>query len=232
MEGVIITPHLSRAARALLDWQQNDLADAAGLSLTAVKAFENGSDKTRAATKGSIQNALETGGIEFLASGGLRRVDEISTMTRLTGPDFIVKFYNDIYAACAGQKTELLASSTEQKIWWHPSILEQQYAFEAWLKRSQTVMRSLIPKGAPMSQQPTALYRSVPKEMLGKVNYCLYADRLAFLLWKKRQVLILRNASIVETFRGQFDYLWRLGQSVSKPPAPPQPPSPKRRADR
>ena len=37
-----LTPEQCRAARAWLDWSQNDLADAANISLSTVRDFEKG----------------------------------------------------------------------------------------------------------------------------------------------------------------------------------------------
>ena len=42
-----MTPSHIRAARGLLDWQQQDLATMAHLSLSAVNKFERGLGKTR-----------------------------------------------------------------------------------------------------------------------------------------------------------------------------------------
>jgi transcriptional regulator with XRE-family HTH domain len=55
-----------RAARALLGWSQQDLADRAILSLNAVKRLENGKSDPRLSTITAVQSALEAGGIEFI----------------------------------------------------------------------------------------------------------------------------------------------------------------------
>lgn len=216
MKDAIITPKLSRCGRILLDWQQSDLAVQAGLSVTAIKAFEQGAEKTRVKTVLAIQSAFEKNGIEFLPSGGVRRVDELASITRLTGADFMARFYDDIYQGCALFQSELLASSADQNIWHRPPYTKINVEFSAWLERTGTVMRSLIRKGDPVLDAPTALYRTAPQDMLGKINYCTYGDRLAFVLPQKKQVIIIRNVSIVDTFKRQFEYLWRVGKSVSK----------------
>ena len=55
-----------RAARALLGWSQQDLADRAALSLNAVVRLETGKADTRLSTLTAIQKALVNSGIEFL----------------------------------------------------------------------------------------------------------------------------------------------------------------------
>jgi transcriptional regulator with XRE-family HTH domain len=64
-----------KAARALLDWKQADLAEASGVSLSTIRRYEaqyqleQVSDSNREA----LQRAFEGAGIEFLP-GGVRLV--------------------------------------------------------------------------------------------------------------------------------------------------------------
>lgn len=68
-----MTPAQCRAARALLDWTQPQLANAAGLGLSTVVDFE----KQRRATisvdaKIAIRNALESAGVDFINGTGVK----------------------------------------------------------------------------------------------------------------------------------------------------------------
>lgn len=64
--GDMISPRQIRAARALLGWSQQDLADKAVLSLNAVKRLENGKVDPRLSTVQAVRTALEGAGVEFL----------------------------------------------------------------------------------------------------------------------------------------------------------------------
>jgi len=57
-----------RAARALLRWDQRQLAEASGISLPTIKRLEAIEGKVSAytGTVEAIQNALEEGGVEFI----------------------------------------------------------------------------------------------------------------------------------------------------------------------
>lgn len=57
-----------RAARALLDWTQAELAVRAGLSPGTVRSFELGRHEIHRATAAAIRGALEAAGIVFLAA--------------------------------------------------------------------------------------------------------------------------------------------------------------------
>lgn len=62
----MITPRQIRAARALLGWSQQQLADKSIVSLNAVTRLEKGKVDTRLSTLAAIEKALTKAGIEFL----------------------------------------------------------------------------------------------------------------------------------------------------------------------
>jgi predicted transcriptional regulator len=66
----MITPAQIKAARAMLDWKQTDLAKAAGLSEMSVKNVEKGKKDSRMSTIQSIRSALECAGIIFIDQNG------------------------------------------------------------------------------------------------------------------------------------------------------------------
>ena len=54
-----------KAARGLLEWTQSNLADASGISLTAINSIERGAVTPRKSNLAKIQAAFEDQGIEF-----------------------------------------------------------------------------------------------------------------------------------------------------------------------
>ena len=65
----MITGRQVRAARALLGWKQETLADNAQVALTALKRFESDRELgTHEATRDKVVRALEAAGIMFLSS--------------------------------------------------------------------------------------------------------------------------------------------------------------------
>jgi transcriptional regulator with XRE-family HTH domain len=65
----MLTPAQCRAARGLLSWNQQQLADAAGIGVATVRLFEAGKGKQRRSTLKLITQALEAAGVE-LTNGG------------------------------------------------------------------------------------------------------------------------------------------------------------------
>ncbi|WP_316193262.1 MULTISPECIES: multiprotein-bridging factor 1 family protein [unclassified Bradyrhizobium] len=62
----MITSRQIRAARALLGWSQQELADKAIVSLNAVARLEGGVVDSRISTVQAVQDALVKAGVEFL----------------------------------------------------------------------------------------------------------------------------------------------------------------------
>jgi transcriptional regulator with XRE-family HTH domain len=65
-----ITPEQSRAARGLLDWSRDRLADASGIPKRTIMRFEGREADPRGSTLAAIRAALEAAGVEFIAENG------------------------------------------------------------------------------------------------------------------------------------------------------------------
>ncbi len=68
MVVIMITPRQIKAARALLGWSQQDLADRAIISLNALTRLERGQVDSRLSTLQAVENALIRGGVEFITA--------------------------------------------------------------------------------------------------------------------------------------------------------------------
>ena len=64
-----MTPAQCRAARALLDWSPQQLADAADMAVVTVEHYEDGVSHPTNATIDAIRQALVRTGVAFVADG-------------------------------------------------------------------------------------------------------------------------------------------------------------------
>lgn len=69
-DEVMLTPALSRAARGLLNWSQEQLAEAAHLGLSTIRDFERGRRTPSHNNLAGIARAFEAAGIEFIPENG------------------------------------------------------------------------------------------------------------------------------------------------------------------
>jgi predicted transcriptional regulator len=70
--ALILSSELIRAARALLRWEQRELAKASSVSLPTIKRLESkpGYMAAHMSTVTALRMALETAGIEFIEENG------------------------------------------------------------------------------------------------------------------------------------------------------------------
>ena len=65
-----MTPHQCKAARAMLDLSQDQLAKLSGVAVSTIIPFEQSQRKPHRSTVKKLQKALDTAGIEFIDENG------------------------------------------------------------------------------------------------------------------------------------------------------------------
>lgn len=66
----MITPEQCRAARGLVNWSQQQLADAARIGVVTIRQFEGGSSQPRHATLDVVRRAFEAADVRFIDENG------------------------------------------------------------------------------------------------------------------------------------------------------------------
>jgi len=105
------TPTQIRAARALLDWKQSELAQYAGLSLPSINNIERGIISPRAATLERIRRTLEEANIVFIGDSGVQLKKEIFEIEQYEGAHFIEKQNDDLFSCMRTPDDEALMCS-------------------------------------------------------------------------------------------------------------------------
>lgn len=65
-----MSPAQSRAARALLNWSQEELAEKASVSVTTLRNYERGATAPMTNNLNAIRAALEAAGVVFIPENG------------------------------------------------------------------------------------------------------------------------------------------------------------------
>ena len=67
----MITAAQCRAARALLKWSQEELAERSGIGVATIRTFETDASSPYARTLKTLRETLEVAGIEFTDDNGI-----------------------------------------------------------------------------------------------------------------------------------------------------------------
>ncbi|MDD3181198.1 MAG: helix-turn-helix transcriptional regulator [Alphaproteobacteria bacterium] len=200
-----------KAARALLDWSQEELAYAARLSIATIRKLELGHISPRGETTRLIHQAVEDAGLEFIDSDGVRRrLEDISVFRGVDGTD---QFLDDIKETTrhAGGGLVVVASSVEE--------LENICGagdcpkLETLLKQNDdlSIKCLLTEVGEPQLSTPRLQFRTISKQYVDTISFYVYGDKYALIptdkdAWPK--IVVVKSTSVAESFRRQFFSLW------------------------
>lgn len=209
----MITLAQIRAARALLNWKQEDLARAAGLSLPSINNLERGLYSPRFETMQAIEAALERAGIEFLENNGVAMRGDSYGVQTFRGPRFIADLDDDILSVLHSQDSELLAISGDERQWIDYSGVTNHRYVEARAK-VQWRERIVIPETADYIVSPPDSYRMLPPGMVPQGVIEIYGNRLALIEWEAMRVTIVKSTRIAQNQTILFNTLWDRGRPI------------------
>ena len=201
-------PEQSRAARGVLSWSLQDLADKSGLSSQAVQRFEAGTSDPHPDTILKMEKAFDLAGIELLA-GGARLKQNIRVIYE--GDDCYLRLLDDVFLTLRKEKGEFLkfgADETRST----PEVIEKLNI----LRKFGITTRSLIEDGNTHIMGPLEEYRWLDKEVYfdGDVEL-IYGNKVARLMsWLgTKQVDIIEDRNLAEKQRAIFEHFWKISKT-------------------
>ena len=205
----MMTIHQIKAARALLDWTQADLARAAALHLNVVNNIERGTSNPRQGTLEKLQVALEGSGIALISTRGVELRRDTVTMIKHEGDGFIKALTRDIVANTPSDGEVLSILPDIRNFSAHDPDANRDYAVQ---KSEKGFGERLITRDMPgFYPKQAAAYRVVAPESLGPVDTIIYGDRVAHIFWSAQEVVILKNTDLAATQRRVFEQFWATG---------------------
>lgn len=212
---MLITLQQIKAARALLNWKQSDLAKASGISLPAIAKIEMGHGNPRQATLQAIQQAFETEGLEFLGNHGIDRKQEQFAIQTLRGKQGMMFVWQDMeHAFASGAGGEILLSNLDERPFLKHYGKDMGRVF-ARRESLNITTRALVNEDETFFLMPLECHRAIPKMLFGQMLYAVYADRVVIYEWNDAQRLIwIQSRALAETFRKQFQYFWAIGKKI------------------
>ena len=208
---IVITVKQIKGARGILDWTQDDLATAAGISRPALNNLERGLTRPHSETLRRIHKALEQAGIDFI-EGGCRFKADILDVQVFHGADALFNLYDDIIDTYTGSGGIIYISGVDERRF----IKAGGDRFFEYLKRFEKlgIVDNLLARGGDTNLVvPAKHYRWVPEEIFSQAPYMVYGDKYAIIIWGPPvKIVLIQNAEIADSYRKQFKAHWRRGK--------------------
>jgi transcriptional regulator with XRE-family HTH domain len=204
-----------KAAKALIGWSQDRLAEESGISKSAIAKIEAGLNIPREDTLNKLKKAFERGGIEFIDEGVRRKKDKVLVWN---DPDAITKLMDDIIITLrdADDKELLIFGVNEEKFL--QNFSEDKLNDHIDQRRHYGITQKLLLcEGDTGFVGSPHTYRWVPEEYFSITPTFVYADRVATLLWElPPQVILVKNEMYADERRRNFKMMWDAGSSPTK----------------
>ncbi|MFK7839699.1 MAG: helix-turn-helix domain-containing protein [Bdellovibrionales bacterium] len=197
-----------RGARGILGWTQQDLADASGLSKTAINNFEKNHSDIKADSLRAIRVAFESADIEFIDQKGISKKTE--SFKIIHGESNIYELLEDIHLTLGHQKNgEIMMSFVDQSL---TSQIPAQKMFKhiEFLKQTNTKQRVISYVGTQNVLSPSEECRWINNSLKPTATTTfIYGDKIAQQLYDKSVTIITRSVDAVNAERARFEQLWQ-----------------------
>lgn len=208
---------------AMLNWENEALAKAAGIAPTSVFNIKRGLTRPQPRILSAIRNALESNGIEFLDNSGVRFRPE--GMDVLSGRAGMIRFFDMVYNYVRETPQGLIRQNyIQEKLF--PKYLgdyadvHRKRMGDLAARNIQHHARVILPDGDfDFMCTDYAAYRWFPKNIPPPVPYYIFGDNLAIFAFQADpppKIVVIQSASIADSYRVQFDQIWAISK---EPPA-------------
>ncbi len=200
-----------KAARALLDWTQDDLANASGLSKPSINILERRISNPKQATMTAIQRALEDAGVEFTDGPGVKLRSSVLKAEIFEGEDSLIRLLHDIFDTLNGTENELMIAGVAEKNYKEQGGKTLELIEKRIKHRIRTKLISC--EGDKSFIEPINHYRWAPEALFPRTPYYVYDNKYAILLWgPPKKIVLIENSEIAAAMHEQFLALWNMSK--------------------
>ncbi len=217
----MITIEQCRAARGLLNWTQQDLADASDLSKTAINNFEKGNSSIKMDSIQAVRQAFEQSDIEFLPNAGLRKKSDSSEI--LKGENALDDLATDIAETLQQTGGELLIYNIDENSTIQSKLTELLERLDLPEGKENIHMRILCTQSLQKTPQPatTAMATATcrwAKDAKSNHNtpFYIYGSKVAIQLWEQSMVVIVNSKDANTSERVRFEHIWEAASPAVK----------------
>lgn len=209
-----------RAARALLNWSQSDLAHVAATHVQTISNFEKDAKIPTKRTLMALQRAFEGKGIECTPDGGVR--PQKSQVIVFNGIEGFRDFRNDIVNEAKSGSINVCVSNVNEHDFdhWNSQIGDDLIVYRSAMTNTKNkTFRILVKDGDtywPASDY--ASYAWLPAHLFGEISFFLYGDKTAILSFEKDtfNAYVIPHKRITAFYRREFERLWSIARVVKE----------------
>jgi len=203
-----------RAARALLGWNQHDLADRAGLSQTGIARIENGTNQPNSKTLAKINGAFDKADIEFIDNGVRKRPE--GRVTVFKNHEGFVQFLEMVYDTLKTEpEPEVVVNNVNEAAFlkWAGDYAPTHIGRLSSLNVSYKIIIEEGDQNFVADQY--ADYRWLDSKNFSNICYYVFANHVALINFEDHDVYIyiIESHAIASFYRNDFNKIW----TISKP---------------
>jgi len=204
-----------KAARAILGWSQDEMADKAGLSPTTIYNLEKSRnlDKCQIALRSvhEVRKTFEKHGLEFIEGEGVRR--RLAEWTIYAGHDSCDRFFEDLLETAEEHDEEIVAVARSQDMLCQ--LLGAEGVADARRLRQLgevAKIKCLLSETQPIAvMTDSCQIRFSPKYHVGAASYFVYGEKYAVVLFEgggSFRFVIFNSKLMAQSARHDFMPLW------------------------
>lgn len=203
-----------RAARAILRWNQEDLAERSGISLQTIKNTENERSLPHASSMDAIQSCFEIAGVEFLDRSGIRMRGDVVRLYQ--GDKALDQFWLELYnTMSADDGGEYVAFGLEERKFWDCDAKATDEHILRIKRHGKIMCRALIAEDDDNKPSPHIQYRALSSEYFSSVPFYVFKNKLGLIIWgAPTQIIVIDNLVLAEAYQKQFNMLWTIAKKI------------------
>ena len=210
----IITAAQCRAARALLNWSQPELAERCDIHVQTISNFEKESSTPSKTTLDKIMRCFDFAGIDLLKDDGVKKSQHIITVYE--GPDVHYRYLDTLYhdlKDSPGSDIYITGLTTQGAYTEEEKIFVQSHIER--LKKAGLKERILCAEGDRQPWVPESWYRGIARKYFSTGTFQLYNNKLALREWgENARIIVIENKIFADAFRKLFNFAWDHSKSI------------------
>jgi transcriptional regulator with XRE-family HTH domain len=215
----MLTGKQIRAARMLIEWDAEDLAEKSGLNRETIFNIERGSVQARSTTLEKIVRAFSEYGIEFLEDQGVRFRPEGTDI--LNGSAGLEVFFDQVYSFLSTRGGLVCVSGVDEAQFaaHHGAALAAahvQRMNKLVEQRGGIEFRVLLREGDTNFMATSYChYRWQAADNFVATPFYVFGDSLALITFQAKpapKIMVIRSEAFADAYRKQFDVAWKIAK--------------------